>query len=515
MSFHLRTTQAIFIRKVMVGVASFVFIVLALHGLADLKLIAFPAQNHFSVYLFVGLFAAAAALLVKPADHAAKRVLRDYVMRNACYAHLVLDDLAEELLSILHLRELVNLVVNSFAETFRLKTVAFFVLRKGSDDFEAVSAYGWPAAELRRAKLSAHGLLAEILKKNGEHTQTRNILLKSVRWQDASNLELEFQIIRGGWVLPFLFKGQLIGFLSFGSESPDRTFEKADFKSFTRFARRVGVCLHNALEMETLTQMNEELQDVQSQRFQVSKLKAISQLAEGLGHEIHNPLAIISGKAQVLLFKKNEPDWARQTEETLSVIIQQSKRAADIIRKVLASVRESQSPPKEIDLRKVAVEAAQFLRYQVALKQIEIQVDAEEGLHFFAHPGDFYEIFSGLILNAVEMLGSHGWVRIQIRRMPSQEVVEILVTDSGPGLNSEMVEQVFDPFFKTRHEALGLGLFAVKHTVHRYGGSIRAESGIGKGVVFQIQLPLGRMIEPIVFDQAREPQASQTISERK
>jgi chemotaxis protein histidine kinase CheA len=56
----------------------------------------------------------------------------------------------------------------------------------------------------------------------------------------------------------------------------------------------------------------------------------------------------------------------------------------------------------------------------------------------------------------------------------------------------------------------------VKHTVHRYGGSIRAESGLGKGIVFQIQLPLGRKIEPIVFDRAGETAAvSQSAGERK
>lgn len=515
MSFHLRTTQAVLIRKAMVGAAFFLLSVLCLNTLVDLKWLVVPAEIRFSLYGVAAFFSIAAALLLKPADRAAKHVLRDYVMRRECYSHLVLEELSEELLSVLNLRELANLVVNSFAESFHLRSSAFFVLRQEADVFEAISAYGWSASDLRKAKLSVHGMLGEILKESGEHTLIRNVLLKSVRWQDATSLEEEFRFIQGGWVLPFIFKGKLLGFLSFGAESPDRVFEQADFKSFRKFASRVAISLNNALQVEDLTQFNGELQDTQSQRFQSSKLKAVSQLAEGLAHEIHNPLAIISGKAQVLLFKKEGAEWEKQVEETLQVIIQQSKRAADIIRKVLASVRDSHSAPRDLQLKQCALDAAELLRYQAALKQIEVIVDAEESARFFASPGDMHEMFTGLLLNAVEMLGSHGWVRIQIQPAHNAEAVEILVTDSGQGIAPELVEQIFDPFFKTRHEALGLGLFTVKHIVHRYGGSVRAESQPGKGLMFQIQLPLNKPSEQVIVETQNFDGLTETVSERK
>lgn len=514
MSFHLRSTQAVLIRKIVVGAAFFALSVLCLNALSNFKWFVFPAEIHYSLYAVAAFFSVAAALLLKPADHAVKRVMRDYVMRRKCYSHIALEELSEELLSVLNLREFANLVVNSFAESFHLRYTALFVLRPGSDLFEPISAHGWSASDLRRTRLSMHGLLGDILKKSGEHTLTRNILLKSVRWQDATSLEAEFRLIQGGWVLPFWFKGQLLGFLSFGAESPDRVFEKADFKSFRRFAGRVSIALNNALQVEQLTRFNGELQDTQSQRFQSSKLKAVSQLAEGLAHEIHNPLAIISGKAQVLLFKKDGPDWTKQVEETLGVIIQQSKRAADIIRKVLASVRDSQSAARDLEIRQCALDAVELLRYQAALKQIEVIVEAEDEVRFFANPGDMHEMFTGLMLNAVEMLGSHGWVRIQIKKSRHWEAVEMVVTDSGPGIDPELVEQIFDPFFKTRHEALGLGLFTVKHIIHRYGGSIRAESQPGKGLTFQIHLPLSKSVEQIVKAQDFDG-ITETISERK
>jgi len=358
MSFHLRTTQAVLIRKAMVGAAFFILSVLSLNALENLKWFIFPSEIRFSLYWVAAFFSIAAAILISPADHAAKRVLRDYVLRRECYAHITLSDLTEELQSILNLRELSNLIVNSFAEAFHLKTTALFVLRPGMDAFEAVSAHGWPAAELRRTRLSIHSLFADVLRKSGEHTLTRNVIVKSVAWQDANHLENDFNSIRAGWVLPFFIKGELLGFMAFGSESPDRVFEKADFEFFLRFARKVAICIKNAIEVETLTKQNDELQGEQSHRFQMSKVKAVSQLAEGLAHEIHNPLAIISGKAQVLLFKKGEPDWNKRVEEALTVMIQQSKRAADIIRKVLTSVRESQAPARDIDLKKMALETA-------------------------------------------------------------------------------------------------------------------------------------------------------------
>ncbi len=514
MSFHLQTLQAVLIRKVMVGAAFFILSVLALHGLAELKLILFPAGSRYSIYALLGIIAAAGALVVKPTDRAAKRVLRDYMLRRECYAHITLLDLVEELQSILQLREAANLIVNSFAEAFHLKTTALFIFRREEDAFEAVSAHGWPASELRRIRLSNHSLLLDILRQTGEHTLTRNILVKSVSWQDANNLENDFNLVRAGWVLPFFFKGDLLGFMAFGSESPDRVFEKADFEFFLRFAKKTAICLKNAIEVEILIARNDELQGEHSQRFQVSKLKAVSQLAEGLAHEIHNPLAIISGKAQVLLFKKGELDWDKRVEEALTVMIQQSKRAADIIRKVLTSVRDSQAPAREMDLKKIAVETADLLRYQALLKQIEVTVEAEENLMFYANPGDLYEIFSNFILNGIEMLGSHGWVKIELHRTRNADAVEIWVTDSGPGVRPEMLDQIFDPFFKTRHEALGLGLFAAKQIVHRYGGSIRAESQMGEGVKFQIQLPMHREIERVVVETKSESEAPETVRGR-
>ena len=78
-------------------------------------------------------------------------------------------------------------------------------------------------------------------------------------------------------------------------------------------------------------------------------------------------------------------------------MIQQSKRAADIIRKILSSVRESQAPPKEMNLKEAAVETAELLRYQTSLKHIEVMIQAEENLILFASPGDVYEIFSSFI----------------------------------------------------------------------------------------------------------------------
>ena len=514
MSLHLQTIKAVLIRKIMVGAAFFIFIVLVLHGLADLKIIPFAKNFHLSIYILLGMLAIAAALVVKPADRVAKRVLRDYVLRRECYAHLTLLNLVEELQSILELRELSNLVVNSFAEAFHLKSTALFVLRPESDSFEVASAFGWPSSEIRRARLSVHSLIVDILKQSGEHTLTRNALLKSVQWQDANQLEHDFNSIRAGWVTPLFFKGDLLGFMAWGSESPDRVFEKADFEFFLRFARKVSVCLKNAIEVEVLKTQNEELRSEQSQRFQISKLKAISQLAEGLAHEIHNPLAIISGKAQVLLFKKEEADWAKRAEESLKVMIQQSKRAADIIRKILSSVRESQAPPREMDLKQAALETAELLRYQTSLKHVEVMIQADENLILFASPGDVYEIFSSFILNGVEMLGSHGWIKFDLHKMRNQEAAEILVTGSNRGLSAEMMNQVFDPFFKTRHEALGLGLFVTKQIVHRYGGSIRAESREGEGVVFQIQLPLRRAVEKVVVETKVETELPEPATER-
>jgi two-component system, NtrC family, sensor kinase len=99
------------------------------------------------------------------------------------------------------------------------------------------------------------------------------------------------------------------------------------------------------------------------------------------------------------------------------------------------------------------------------------------------------EIFLNLLLNAVEAVGAEGKIVVELKYRRDEELIEIVCSDTGKGIPAEHLDKVFNPFYTTRHEAVGLGLFVTKQIVHRYGGSIRVESQVGIGSMFILQLP--------------------------
>ena len=94
-----------------------------------------------------------------------------------------------------------------------------------------------------------------------------------------------------------------------------------------------------------------------------------------------------------------------------------------------------------------------------------------------------------LILNAVQSVASHGEIHVEICNHPLGQYIEITISDTGKGIESDDIEKLFNPFFTTRSDAVGLGLFVTKQIVDHYGGSIRVESQPDEGSLFILQFP--------------------------
>ena len=184
--------------------------------------------------------------------------------------------------------------------------------------------------------------------------------------------------------------------------------------------------------------------------------------------------------------KQLEPN----VQDALNTIVKQTRRAADITRKLLMYSQGSRGPQEWIALEKVLDETLSLLAYQASMDKIEIvrNLDPELPL-FFANRQEIREIFLNLLLNAVEAVGSEGKIVVELKYLRAEELIEIVCSDTGKGIPAEHLDKVFNPFYTTRHEAVGLGLFVTKQIVHRYGGSIRVESQVGIGSMFILQLP--------------------------
>ncbi len=438
----------------------------------------------------LGFSVLVAALLYKPVDHLIFLVFRKFFIRRSDQYFLVLSKLTRELMSVLDLNEIGNLIVNTFGDSVRVKTVSLMVFNQSEGVYEVVSAFGMMPSHYRKIRFAVDRPIIDTLRSYAMPL-VREKIRKSFSWQEANQLTTEFETLEASCIIPITHHEQLIGSLNLGQRLASQSFRDSDIQFFDEFAKEIAPIVRNAIMVDELKRANQELAQVQTELIQSTRLSAIEQLATGLAHEIHNPLTIISGKAQVLLLKKDKKGYDEKVEEVLKTIVKQTKRAADITRKLLMFSQGKGSTREAISFETMVNDTVALVSYQTALDDVRVVKQIDHHLPvFYGNPSAFREIFLNLFLNAVQAVGKSGVVQISVRYKSLDRVIEIRVSDTGPGIEQENLTQLFNPFFTTRKDGTGLGLFVTQQIVHRYNGSIHVESKVGEGTIVIVELPL-------------------------
>ena len=228
------------------------------------------------------------------------------------------------------------------------------------------------------------------------------------------------------------------------------------------------------------------------------QLKMVGELAAGLAHEIKNPLAGIKGSIQVLV------ETASIAEEDRSLIL----KAIDEIKRIdilLKSLLNFAKPPK---LHLMATDVNDLLDKAVALslkhpslspggsKTINVLKDFDPDLQeIMADPMQLQQVFLNLMFNAIEAMPKGGALAVKTFLDDSDNVLRIAISDTGKGMEPQMLDQIFQPFFTTKRKGSGLGLSICQRLVDQHEGTLSVESAPGKGTVFTILLPVRKAAE--------------------
>ena len=253
------------------------------------------------------------------------------------------------------------------------------------------------------------------------------------------------------------------------------------------------------------------------QLMQQEKLAAVGQLVSGVAHELNNPLAGVMAFSQLLLAAPAnrgaeygvDPE-AIDARDAIQTIHEEAKRAAKIVSNLLTFARQHQPERALADLNRVVLDTLELRRYALRVRQIEVDLRLDDQLPLtWADPFQLQQVVLNLVANAEHALGEwSGARRITITtttvcRIGSErrELLVLRVTDTGPGIASEHLPRIFNPFFTTKPvgEGTGLGLSISDGIVREHGGRIRAESSRGGGATFTVELPY---IEPPGFESA-------------
>jgi two-component system NtrC family sensor kinase len=238
--------------------------------------------------------------------------------------------------------------------------------------------------------------------------------------------------------------------------------------------------------------IEDQTRDRHQQLLQAEKLAALGQTISGVAHELNNPLATILAWAERLA----ESPADEKSRRGLGVILQESERAARIVRNLLTFARKRQSTRMMVDLNEIVRETASLRAYEQRVHNIasthRLGADLPE---VFADADQVKQILLNLFLNAEQaMTAAHGRGTLVVRTWhdDDRQTVVIEVNDDGPGMDDELKGRIFDPFFTTKAvgKGTGLGLSVAYAIAEEHGGRMWVESSVGAGSSFFVELPI-------------------------
>jgi two-component system, NtrC family, sensor histidine kinase HydH len=240
---------------------------------------------------------------------------------------------------------------------------------------------------------------------------------------------------------------------------------------------------------QKLEQANASLVEAQAAVRRSDKLAALGQLTAGLAHELRNPLGTIRASADLLRSRSKSAD--ETTQELAGYIISESDRTNSLVTRFLDFARPLRVSASTIDLATVLDESiSQFSRHPAGTSVTVVKNYAPD-VPLLEADGELLRMcFVNLLVNAAQASPAGATVTVKTRRLPA--AAEISVIDRGKGISKENVESIFNPFFTTKTDGVGLGLPIVAKVVDEHGGSITVRSEEGQGTVFRIVLPLAK-----------------------
>lgn len=230
--------------------------------------------------------------------------------------------------------------------------------------------------------------------------------------------------------------------------------------------------------------------ELEKNMMQQEKLVSIGRLSAGVAHEINNPLTTILTSSMLI---QEDLDEGTDIYNELSIISKEALRCRKIVKSLLDFARQSKSFKRPDNLNEVLQESVVLTRKQANFKDVSLSIDLADKLPSADIDRDqIQQTIINLTLNAIEATPPGGEIKITSRYLEHKKIIEIIVSDTGEGIQPEDLNKIFDPFFTTKKTGTGLGLTITHGIIEQHGGTIVVKSTPTKGTDFYITFPLSK-----------------------
>lgn len=242
----------------------------------------------------------------------------------------------------------------------------------------------------------------------------------------------------------------------------------------------------------SFNKMAGSLKEQMLQMQRTEQMAVVGKLAAGLGHEVKNPLAGIKAAASLL---SEELTLKEEDKALFSQIVEEVGRLESLMKGFLNFAKPPAPQLERVDVNGLIETTADFYMQTHRKKPkggdgIRIEMDLDDRVPAtLADPMQLQQVFLNIFLNAVDAMGEGGTLYIGTRHDPSTASIRVEVLDTGKGIDPEVMERIFQPFFTTKSKGTGLGLAICKQLIEQQGGSIHAGNVPAGGAMFSIVLP--------------------------
>ena len=227
-----------------------------------------------------------------------------------------------------------------------------------------------------------------------------------------------------------------------------------------------------------------ELREMERVLRRGERLTALGTLAASVAHEVRNPLAAISGCAELL----ETATLSEEDQRLIRVIRRESSRLADIVSELLDYTRPREPVRSKVELGQALEELADSFRADPSHEDIELIISVPTNpVEAKLDLAQLTQVLWNLVRNGAQAMDGHG--RLELGLQSAGEQVRLSVRDFGKGIPSEDLERIFEPFYSTKDGGTGIGLAMVQRIVEEHGGEIEVFSSTGEGTRFVIELP--------------------------
>ena len=296
---------------------------------------------------------------------------------------------------------------------------------------------------------------------------------------ERSRIELVF-CLRGGT--------GMLGFLLLGPRRDGRVFTRQDIRMFATIAGQAGVALENVRHYESLNEGKKQLEQMFAKVVKAEKMAALGEMSAVVAHELKNPLGIIRSSAQYL---KNQIKDPLSAHELLEYIIGEVDGLTRVIDNMMGLARYRRPEFAAVDLKQAL---PGLIKYWDASEnhRPEIKITLTVDDHLPVISADFnqlQQVFLNCITNAEDAMPDRGTIHVRAQREDEDDIL-VRITDTGPGIPPDQMDNVFKQFFTTKEKGMGIGLSVSRQIIQAHGGIMEIENLDGKGLEVRLHLPV-------------------------